>query len=150
MPIAAITALLLFAAALQAQTPMVQTVAGTDAVGEGVPATTVTFRQLRGIAAGARGSVYIADTDGHRVHCVAPDGTVSTVAGIGRAGFSGDGGPATEAALNAPYGLTVDESGSLFIADLGNRRIRKVTADGSITTVAGGGTVPPALAEGKQ
>ena len=146
----AITSLLLFAAALQAQTPMVQTVAGTDAVGEGVPATTVTFRQLRGIAAGARGSVYIADTDGHRVHSVAPDGTVLTVAGIGRAGYSGDGGPATEAALNAPYGLAVDESGSLFIADLGNRRIRKVTADGFITTVAGGGTIPPALAEGKQ
>ena len=97
-----------------------------------------------------RGSVYIADTDGHRVHCVAPDGTVSTVAGIGRAGLSGDGGPATEAALNAPYGLAVDESGSLFIADLGNRRVRKVTPDGFITTVAGGGTVPPALAEGKQ
>lgn len=146
----AIASLAVVVCVLHAQSLSVQTVAGTDAVGEAAQGTSVILRQVRGIAAGPGGTLFIADTDGHRVHRLEADGTLSTIAGIGRAGYSGDGGPAGNAALNAPYGLAVDKSGALYIADLGNRRIRRVSPDGTISTVAGGGAVPPSLAEGGQ
>jgi len=69
------------------------------------------------------------------------DGTITTVAGNGAAGFSGDGGPATEASLDYPIGLTVDRDGTLYFLDSNNLRIRKVDEGGTITTVAGTGTV---------
>src|SRR5437867_1210398 len=71
---------------------------------------------------------------------VTPDGIITTVAGSGTGGFSGDRGPAVSAQLNFPYSVAVDASGNLFIADTLNHRIRKVTPDGIITTVAGSGT----------
>ncbi|TFE38013.1 hypothetical protein E3E14_29610, partial [Streptomyces sp. ICN441] len=67
------------------------------------------------------------------------DGRISTVAGTGAAGFGGDGGPATAARLHTPLSVTVDSTGNLYIADHGNHRIRKITADGTISTVAGTG-----------
>lgn len=70
---------------------------------------------------------------------VSADGIIATVAGNGTAGFSGDGGPATSAQLNVPAALAVDDSGNLYIADTFNLRVRKVSADGIITTVAGAG-----------
>src|SRR5260370_922678 len=70
-------------------------------------------------------------------------GTIITVARTGQPGFSGDGGPATAARLYRAVGLAVDAAGSLFIADTGNHRIRKVTPDGTITTVAGSGPIGP-------
>ena len=69
----------------------------------------------------------------------APQFTISTVAGNGTPGFSGDGGAATNAALNLPYGVAVDSSGNLYIGDGGNHRVRKVTPGGTITTAAGTG-----------
>jgi poly(3-hydroxybutyrate) depolymerase/sugar lactone lactonase YvrE len=93
-----------------------------------------------GLAADGAGNLFIADTENHRVRKVAPDGTLATVAGTGTAGYSGDGGAATGAQLNAPWGLAVDGEGNLFIADSGNHRVRKVASDGTITIVAGTGT----------
>jgi len=93
-----------------------------------------------GIAADAAGNVYVSDYLDDRVKKIAPDGTVSTIAGNGSAGFAGDGGPATSAQLNAPAGLAVDAANNLYIADFANNRVRKVTPDGVINTVAGTGT----------
>jgi sugar lactone lactonase YvrE len=100
-----------------------------------------------GVAADARGKVYVADTGNCRIVAISPDGTIAAVAGDERpshglvftCGFSGDGGPATTAAMNDPYSVAVDTSGNLYIADTYNNRIRKVAKDGVITTVAGRG-----------
>jgi sugar lactone lactonase YvrE len=77
-----------------------------------------------------------------------PPGTLLTVAGIGKAGFSGDGGPATQAALNNPYFLAVDAAGNLFIGDAYNDRVRRVRSDGTIATVAGGGQLRGSAGDG--
>src|SRR5205814_829733 len=73
------------------------------------------------------------------VRKISPDGTISNFAGTGMGGFSGDGGPATKAQLLDPQGLAADAAGNVYIADHGNVRIRKVSPDGTITTVAGTG-----------
>jgi len=78
----------------------------------------------------------IADRGNHRVRKVSASGIITTVAGTGMVGFSGDGGPASAAQLNAPAGVAIDRSGNLFIAENGSARIRKVTSTGTITTVA--------------
>jgi len=121
----------------------IETVAGSGFIGDGGPAVAALFGQLEGVALDAKGNFYVADAVDHRVRKITPDGLIQTVAGTGVAGFSGDGGPANQAQLNAPYGLAVDTAGNLYIADLGNARVRKVTAaSGTIQTVAGGGTIP--------
>ena len=84
------------------------------------------------------GNLYIADTDNNRIRKVS-NGVITTVAGNGTQGFSGDNGPATSAQLNGPDGVAVDSAGNLYIADTDNNRIRKVS-NGVITTVAGNGT----------
>jgi sugar lactone lactonase YvrE len=104
-----------------------------------------------GLTADTAGNLYIAETAAHRVRKVSPDGTITTVAGVGTPRCSaastcaplGDGEPATKAALSYPTSVAVDAAGNLFIADSGNLRVRKVSADGMITTVAGNGS--PAL-----
>ncbi len=108
--------------------------------GDGGPATSAYLMQPLGVAIDAAGSLYIADYGNYRVRKVAANGTITTVAGNGGAGYSGDGGPATGAQLNSPEGVTVDAAGNLYIADTWNNRVRKVTANGTITTVAGTGT----------
>jgi sugar lactone lactonase YvrE len=105
--------------------------------GDGGPATAAQLNFPAGVAVDRAGNVFIADTGNQRVRKVGADGTIWTVAGNGEAGFSGDGGPATRARLNAPLGLAVDEAGNLFIADNLNHRVRKVDREGIITTVAG-------------
>ena len=98
--------------------------------------------QPEGIAVDRTGNVYFSDAATNRVRKIALDGSIQTVAGTGVAGFAGDGGPAAAALLNQPYGLAFDQAGNLYIADLGNARIRQVSADGGIQTVAGGGALP--------
>jgi sugar lactone lactonase YvrE len=93
-----------------------------------------------GVAVDANGNVYIADQLNARIRRVAIDGTISTVAGNGSGGYSGDGGSATNAGLLTPCGVVVDRNGNLFIADTRNHRVRRVTPGGTITTVAGNGT----------
>lgn len=120
----------------------IQSVAGSNSVGDGGPALQALFSQTEGIAVDGHGNIYVADADANRVRKIAPNGTISTVVGTGVPGFAGDGGLANAAMLNQPYGLALDGAGNLYIADLGNARIRKITTDGKIQTVAGGGSVP--------
>jgi hypothetical protein len=91
------------------------------------------------VAAAANGAFYAASGSENRVYRVERDGTVKVVAGTGKAGFSGDGGPAISADLNNPQGIAVDAAGNLFIVDAGNSRVRQVTAGGNIRTIAGNG-----------
>lgn len=120
---------------------------GGSSLGDGGPATLARLAHPADVAVGPDGSVYIADagmperTDpaAHRIRRVFPDGTIVTVAGIGEGGYSGDGGPATAARLNAPMGIAVGADGSLYISDWLNSRIRRVDPNGIITTLAGTG-----------
>ena len=84
--------------------------------------------------------VRAVDTGHNRVRKVSPVGVMTTIAGNGTCCYSGDGGIATAAQLNQPWGLAVDRHGNLFIADAANHRIRKRTPEGRMTTVAGAGT----------
>jgi sugar lactone lactonase YvrE len=99
------------------------------------------------VAVDAVGNLFIADTFHHRVRKVSPDGIITTAAGVGpRCPGSnnclplGDGGPATNATLSVPTAVAIDAKGNLFIADIGDSLVRKVSADGFISTVAGNGT----------
>jgi sugar lactone lactonase YvrE len=85
------------------------------------------------------GNIYIADMRNNRIRKVAASGIITTVAGNGTGGYSGDNGPATSASLSSPLGVALDSSGNIYIADYGNSRIRKVDTTGTITTVAGNG-----------
>ena len=120
----------------------ISTVAGTGLAGfsgDGGPATAAQLNSPRALAMDNAGNLLIVDRDGRRVRKLATDGTISTVAGTGFSGFSGDSGPATAAQLSGPRGVAVDIAGNLYIADANNHRIRKVSADGTISTVAGTG-----------
>lgn len=108
-------------------------------VGDGKPATSVTLTLVDGVTADRDGNIYISHRSKNRIRKVTPDGIITTIAGNGNAGFSGDGGSALEATLNFPAGLAVDDEKNLYIADRNNHRIRKVSPDGIITTVAGTG-----------
>ncbi|MFF4012722.1 RICIN domain-containing protein [Streptomyces sp. NPDC001717] len=121
----------------------ISTVAGTGSAGfsgDGGPASSAQLNSPYGLVTDSTGALYIADSGNHRVRKITADGKISTVAGTGSAGFSGDDGPASSAQLNSPYGLVTDSTGALYIADSGNHRVRKITADGKISTVAGNGT----------
>lgn len=107
--------------------------------GDGGPAVAASLNGPKGVAVDAAGNLYIADTGNGRIRKVTPAGSITTVAGNGQAAYSGDGGPATAASLNAPKGLAVDAAGSLYIADTDNFRVRKVSPGGTITTAAGNG-----------
>ncbi|MEE8062232.1 MAG: HYR domain-containing protein, partial [Gemmatimonadales bacterium] len=109
--------------------------------GDGGPATTAALNSPFGVAVDAAGNLFIADVINNRIRKVDTSGIITTVAGNGTVGFSGDGGPATTAALAFPSGVAVDAAGNLFIADQINQRIRKVDTSGIITTVAGNGTL---------
>ena len=104
--------------------------------GDGGPATAAQLNRPRGIAVDSTGNVYISDTDNQRVREVTTDGKINTFAGVGVAGFSGDGAAPNLAGLSSPSGLTVDSSGNLFIADLANNVVREVSG-GIILTIAG-------------
>jgi sugar lactone lactonase YvrE len=121
---------------------LITTIAGDGTAtykGDGGPALQAGLAFPEGIAVDANGGVYVADRDDHRVRKITPDGVITTYAGTGQPGFSGDGGPATQAQLNTPVGLLVDPDGNLFISDQLNNRIRKVSPNGVISTYIGGG-----------
>lgn len=130
---------------LRAQTAFrVQTLAGSNNAGDGGQASQAVLQQAEGIAVAADGTVYVADAADHRIRAITPLGAITTIAGDGSPGSSGDGGLAKNARLNSPYGLALDREGALYVADLGNARIRLISTDGHITTVAGGGEIPAA------
>src|SRR5688572_17369791 len=121
---------------------VIATFAGTGvqvSAGDGGPATSASFVFPQDIALDAQGNLYVADTAAHRIRRVNAAGVISTIAGNGTFGFSGDGGPATLATLALPRGLSLDTSGNLYIADSGSNRIRRVSPSGTITTIAGTG-----------
>lgn len=119
------------------------TVAGTGIIGfsgDNGPASSAQFNYIQGVAVDSAGNVFISDSKNNRVRKVTPSGVITTVAGNGASGLSGDGGPATSAHLSGPRGLAVDPAGDLLIADAGNNVVRMVTTAGVMKTVAGNGT----------
>lgn len=121
----------------------ITTVAGNGLAtfgGDGGPATAASLHYPTSVALDGAGNLYIADLYNHRIRKVNGSGTITTVAGTGTAGYLGDGGAATAARINYPYGVWVDGAGVLYIADTRNNRVRKVSAGGTIATVAGTGT----------
>jgi sugar lactone lactonase YvrE len=122
---------------------VIQTVAGDGVVGffgDGDTATAAELHFPFGVAVDDSGNFYIADEGNNRIRKVNTAGRISTYAGNGTAGYSGDGGDATLAELHFPTGVAVDDSGNVYIADEGNNRIRKVNKAGTMSTVAGNGT----------
>ncbi|HEX4998513.1 MAG TPA: hypothetical protein VFY29_09810, partial [Terriglobia bacterium] len=123
----------------------IRTVAGTGEAGfsgDGGPATAAKLQSPVRVAVDAAGNLYIADGGNARIRKVASTGVISTVAGVGRAGFSGDGGPAVSAQIGLVVGLGVDAAGNIYIADADSARVRKIAANGgAITTIAGKGGV---------
>ena len=117
----------------------IETVAGSGSLGDGGPAVMAQISTIQGIAVDRAGNLYLSDTDHHRVRKISAAGVITTIAGTGIAGFSGDGGPATAAQLNLPYGVAVDASGVVYVADLGNQRVRRIDPAGGISTIAGTG-----------
>jgi sugar lactone lactonase YvrE len=108
--------------------------------GDGGLASQAQLNAPQGVAADAAGNLYVADTLNNVVRKVSPNGTIANFAGNGGVGSSGDGSAATSAQLHGPQGLAVDASGNVFIADTLNAKVRKVSASGIISTVAGSGT----------
>jgi sugar lactone lactonase YvrE len=111
----------------------------TTYFGDGRPAYGSPLGSVGGMWSSASGDVYIADALQNMIKRVAADGTIHVVAGNGQAAFSGDRGPATGASLSGPEGVVTDSAGNVYIADSGNHRIRRVTPDGTIATIAGTG-----------
>jgi trimeric autotransporter adhesin len=118
-------------------------VAGTGEAGfsgDGGPATKAQLDVPIAVAVDREGNLYITDESNYRIRKVDKDGIIHTVAGTGKKGYSGDGGPATEAALNDPVGIAVDGEANVFFSDHHNNVVRKIDRKGKITTVAGTGT----------
>src|SRR6185503_8548789 len=116
------------------------TIAGngvTGTRGDGGPALSASLNNPSGLALDAAGNLYIADRDNGMIRKLSPDGILTTVAGTGINGFSGDGGPAVRAMLNRPRGVSVGSDGTIYIADTTNSRIRAVSKNGIISTIAG-------------
>jgi sugar lactone lactonase YvrE len=131
---------------IDAVTGIVTTVAGSGRSGysgDGGPATAARVRHPKGVEIAPDGSLYIADNNNHCVRRVdLQTGVITTVAGTGSRGFSGDGGPATAARLDEPRNIAFDAAGRLYIVDQNNRRIRRVDTDGTISTFASGFAFP--------
>lgn len=120
----------------------IHTIAGNGEAGfagDNGPATDALLLQPSDAVLDEAGNMFIADWKNNRVRKVDTKGVITTFAGNGQAGFSGDGGPASSAKLNLPSGLAIDHNGNLFVADEGNSRVRKIDPQGIITTVAGNG-----------
>src|SRR5947209_16646640 len=123
---------------------VIATVAGVGEkgfAGDGGPAPAAVLNGPFDVAFDRAGNLFFSDTFNHRIRRIdTASGEITTVAGSGEGGYSGDGGPATHAALNEPYGIVLDRAGNLYIADRLNRRVRRVdAASGVITTLAGTG-----------
>ena len=132
----------IFATIMTASEWTIATFAGTGvqgSTGDGGPATSAQVNDPYGIVRGPDGAIWFCEHAGHRIRRIAPDGTISTVAGTGVKGYTGDGGPATLATFDLPHELRFDSSGNLYVADTGNNAVRRIDLkSGIITTFAGG------------
>jgi sugar lactone lactonase YvrE len=129
----------------------ITTVAGNGTIGssgDGGPAISAQLNSPCALALDNAGNLYITDQNDNRIRKVTASGVIATLAGVGLAGYSGDNGPAASAQLSNPLGIALDTIGNLYIADRGNNRIRKVDTSGTITTVAGNGSVTFVLTDG--
>src|ERR1700722_4342814 len=132
---------LLAAAIASGQT--ISTFAGNGTAGysgDGGPAIQAEINRGVGLGGGGAGNIYLADQNNNRVRKVDTSGVITTFAGTGVAGYSGDGGLATMAQLNGPLGVCVAPSGGIYVNDEGNGRVREISPSGTITTVAGNGS----------
>ena len=112
-------------------TGIISTVAGNGTAGysgDGGAATSAEINLTNGLAVDSIGNLYISDTSNNRIRKVTTSGTISTVAGNGTMGYSGDGGAASSAELNFPTGVVVDSAGNIYLGDYGNNRVRKIAA----------------------
>ncbi len=119
---------------------IITTVAGTmfrDYGGDGGPATEAKLHTPKGMAVDSTGNLYIADSGNHRIRKVDTNGIITTIAGTGQRGYNGDGIPADEATLNWPDGLVLDNAGNIYFSDSQNYRVRKISVNGIISTIAG-------------
>ena len=123
-------------------TGIINTIAGTGTQGfsgDNSAATAAELDSPAGIAAASDARIILADTHNHRLRAISPTGIITTIAGTGTPGFSGDNLAATAAQLSLPRGVTLDASGNIFFADSNNQRIRSINTQGIITTIAGSG-----------
>ncbi len=124
-------------------TPYIFTIAGTGTngySGDGGLASAAKLNGPHGIDIDATGNIFINDISNHVIRKVNASGIITTVVGIGTSGYSGDGGPATAARINQVFDVITDAAGNIYIGDGANHRIRKISAEGIITTIAGNGT----------
>ncbi len=122
---------------------IISTIAGTGSAGyngDGIAGTAAMLNGPTGVAVDGAGNVYIADENNHRIRKINTSGTISTIAGTGAGGYSGDGGAATAAAIHNPWAVALDGSGNVFFSDQFNHRIRKINSSGVINTYVGTGT----------
>ncbi len=133
----------LFASAnVHAQTGNITTVVGNGTAaysGEGVVAVSSAVNHPAELVIDGSGNTYFSELNSNRIRKVSPSGIITTIAGTGVAGYSGDGGPATAARLNMPFGIDLDNAGNVYFSDCLNHRIRRISTSGIITTVAGNG-----------
>jgi uncharacterized protein (TIGR03437 family) len=125
------------------QSGLVEIVAGNGSPGyggDGGPARAAQLSQPAACVVDSFGNLFVADTLNHRIRKITPGGIIGTAAGTGEAGFSGDEAAATAARIQRPRGVAVDDAGNLYFSDTGNHRIRQVTPDGVIHSIAGQGT----------
>lgn len=115
------------------------TIAGGSEAGDGGPSAQASLRFVQGLAVSPAGEIYLADSDDHRIRRIDAQGRISTIAGDGLPGRIGDTGPAHLSRVNTPYGLSYGPNNELYIADLGNARVRRISSSGIIDTVAGAG-----------
>ncbi|MFI5150911.1 MAG: NHL repeat-containing protein [Bacteroidia bacterium] len=122
---------------------IIKTIAGTgepESSGDGGKAISASLNFPSAITVDAKGNVYFTEPMDHKIRKINTDGTITTIAGNGKSGYSGDGGPALQASMNNPAQLCADKEGNIFVADQENSAIRKITPSGIISTIAGNGT----------
>jgi streptogramin lyase len=125
---------------LVAAAPKVTLIAGGGPAPDGSPAKDAALHEPFAVDFDKSGNLFIAEYGGHSVRKISPDGLISTIAGNGQEGFAGDGGLSTKSQLAHPHSLVVAPNGDIYIADTGNRRVRRIDAQTSIiTTFAGTG-----------